>query len=110
MRIIASIYRLIYNRSFYHCQLAFYTFCVCGTGKNTATEPTSYIWKQTQANRGSVEIVGGLVHYLNTHKDFWAKNITKVRMFCDSCGGQNKNWRVIHALAHWLAIHDRQIE
>ncbi|KAG8246445.1 hypothetical protein J6590_085015 [Homalodisca vitripennis] len=53
-----------------------------------------------QAGRGSLEISSALV-------DFLEKNINEdgkenVRLFCDGCGGQNKNNTVVHALMNFL--------
>lgn len=48
-------------------------------------------------------MASGVVHFLDTEKTLWKKDATTLRLYCDGCGGQNKNQHVIHALAHWLS-------
>lgn len=96
--------RITIGEAFYKRQLPFYSFCVVPPGKNKSA--TFFTWNATEGHRGSEEIASALLHYLNKEKSKWAPGITKVRLFCDGCGGQNKNRHIIQSLAFWLANSD----
>ncbi|CAF4946621.1 unnamed protein product [Pieris macdunnoughi] len=53
-----------------------------------------------QSGRGSTEISSALYDYLT--KMNIASDIHTIRLFCDGCGGQNKNSIVLHTLMQWL--------
>nr|CAH7751238.1 unnamed protein product [Callosobruchus chinensis] len=57
------------------------------------------MFKNSQAKRGSTEVGSALLHHL---RSLDTSNIETVRLFCDGCGGQNKNSYIIHVLAYWL--------
>ena len=59
-----------------------------------------YCWTENQAGRGSVEIGSALISFLN--KLIIPQDINKLKLFCDGCGGQNKNSYIVHALIFWL--------
>ncbi|CAG4990204.1 unnamed protein product [Colias eurytheme] len=80
-------------------QDAFYSRQVCIVDLKSK-KPTFFTWNETQASRGSVEIGSALYTYLNG-LDIPAE-ITTLRLFCDGCGGQNKNNHIIHMLLFWL--------
>jgi len=61
--------------------------------------PTFYIWTEDQAGRGATEVSSALFDYL---KSLELDTITQIRLFCDGCGGQNKNSHLIHMLMFWL--------
>lgn len=82
--------------AFYSHQISLYSFC-CVT--MTSNNPTFYIWTENQAGRGSTEIGSALFDYL---KSLDLTGITQIRLFCDGCGGQNKNSHIIHMLMFWL--------
>lgn len=82
---------------FYARQVSLYNFCIFDLDHN---KPFFYVWDETQAHRGSVEIGSALYSYLNS-LDI-PNNIKVIRMFCDGCGGQNKNSHIIHTLLQWL--------
>lgn len=82
--------------AFYSHQISLYSFCcVSMNSKN----PTFYIWTEDQSGRGATEIGSALLDYL---KSLDLTGITQVRLFCDGCGGQNKNSHIIHMLMFWL--------
>ena len=37
------------------------------------------------------------------------QTVTHLRLFCDSCAGQNKNWTIIRFL-HYLVVHKKMFE
>lgn len=84
------------QEAFYSRQISFYIFCV--VGKDTRN-PLFYTWTELEANRGATEIGSALLNFLNTH-DF--EGINCIRLFCDGCGGQNKNSHIVHVLLFWL--------
>nr|CAH7757750.1 unnamed protein product [Callosobruchus chinensis] len=61
--------------------------------------PSFYTWDESQAKRGSTEVGSALLHHL---RSLDTSNIETVRLFCDGCGGQNKNSYIMHVLACWL--------
>lgn len=71
---------------FYGRQISVYNFCIFNIDNN---KPYFYVWDETQANRGSVEIGSALYSYLSS-LDI-PNNVKVLRLFCDGCGGQNKN-------------------
>lgn len=89
------------NDAFYAQQVSLYVFC-CVDSK--AKNPTFYQWTEDEAGRGSVEIGSALLNYLDSLD---LTNISLLRLFCDGCGGQNRNSHVIHALYYWLKFKAR---
>lgn len=83
--------------AFYAQQLSFYCFCVTTID---IKKPIFYTWLENQAKRGSAETSSALHDFLN--KQEFAPHITKVRLFADGCGGQNKNAHLMHMLMLWL--------
>lgn len=65
----------------------------------TSRNPTFYSWTENLAGRGSEQIGSALLNYLDPLE---LKEIKVLRLFCDGCGGQNKNSHVVHALFYWL--------
>lgn len=84
------------GESFYLRQIGLYSMCV--TEYNTK-EPTFYNWSEDQAGRGSVTIGSALLHHL---ENYHFGDSTTLRLFCDGCGGQNKNQHIVHVLMFWL--------
>ena len=82
---------------YYKCKLWTYNFDVHNikTGKAVC-----YLWNETQAKRGSIEISNCLQHYLLNYVD---TNVKYLKIFSDNCGGQNKNINV--ALTCLKQIH-----
>lgn len=82
--------------AFYSHQISFYVFCCVGMNSKS---PTFYTWTEVQAGRGSVQIGSALLNYLDSLD---LHGIEVLRLFCDGCGGQNKNAHIVHALYFWL--------
>lgn len=89
--------KLSIGEAYYSRQISLYSFCVTNV---KGTEPTFYIWNETQAGRGSQEISSAITDFLK--KLTIDTSVTFLRLFADGCAGQNKNQHVIHAVALWL--------
>lgn len=85
------------QEAFYSRQLNLYNFCIVNTD---STNPDFYCWNETQSGRGAEVIGSALLHHLNNIE--FADDTELLRLFCDGCGGQNKNCHIIHTLAFWL--------
>lgn len=83
--------------SFYSRQISLYNFCIYNVD---AKKSFFFVWDETQANRGATEVGSALYCYLNNLSI--PRNMTLIRLFCDGCGGQNKNSFIIHVLMQWL--------
>lgn len=86
------------GEAFYLRQISYYTFCCVKTGKSL--KPQFYTWTENQASRGCTEVASALLHYISNLEI--GPETTTLRLFCDGCGGQNKNSHVIHTLLFWL--------
>lgn len=82
--------------AFYSHQVSLYAFCCVSMSSRL---PTFYTWTEVQAGRGSIQIGSALLNYLNSLE---LEDIEVLRLFCDGCGGQNKNSHIVHALYFWL--------
>lgn len=82
--------------AFYLRQISFYNFCCVDINSRN---PVFYTWTENQAGRGSTEIGSALVAHLRSLN---LNSVRSLRLFCDGCGGQNKNSHIIHILAFWL--------
>ena len=51
-----------------------------------------YLWNETIAKRGSIEIASCLIHYFD---HFLQDEVKTLKMFSDNCGGQNKNINIV---------------
>ncbi|CAH1112115.1 unnamed protein product [Psylliodes chrysocephalus] len=75
-------------------KLSFYNLCITDV-KNA--NPIFYTWTEEQAGKGSTKVSSALLNFLKTC-DYNRKKVLK--LFCDGCGGQNKNNIVIHILMY----------
>ncbi|CAG9820696.1 unnamed protein product [Phaedon cochleariae] len=82
--------------AFYAHQISWYAFCCVSM---TSRNPTFYVWTEDLAGRGATQIGSALMHHLDG-LNFDGKHC--IRLFCDGCGGQNKNSHIIHTLMYWL--------
>ncbi|CAH0560628.1 unnamed protein product [Brassicogethes aeneus] len=98
MQQVQPLPRTPISDSFYSHQVSLYVFCCVGMDSKF---PTFYTWTDDLAGRGSVEIGSALLAHLDT-LDYEGNKV--LRLFCDGCGGQNKNSHVIRALYHWLRV------
>lgn len=96
MQQVQPLPRTPINDAFYAQQLSFYSFCCVDMQSKS---PTFYTWTEDMAGRGSVEVASALLEHLDSLNLTGTKIL---RLFCDGCGGQNKNSHVVHALYFWL--------
>lgn len=82
--------------AFYARQISFYNFCIVAMDSRN---PKFYQWSEDLSGRGSTEVGSALLHYLN---GIDLAGISVLRLFCDGCGGQNKNSHIVQALLFWL--------
>ena len=94
--------KLPIGECFYKRQLPLYVFCVCNAAKGQSREPSFYTWMGHEGKRGAEEITSAVVHYLDTSRSLWPKPVRTLYLYCDGCGGQNKNKFLVHGLAYWL--------
>lgn len=87
------------QEAFYARQISMYVFCCVGMDSRN---PTFYIWSEDQASRGATEIGSALLHHLNDLISNVNEKVKRIRLFCDGCGGQNKNSFILHTLMNWL--------
>lgn len=84
--------------AFYSRQISLYNLWFVNM---SAVHPVFFTWDETQSGRGATE-VGSALQYLK-FQDY--TGIETVRLFCDGCGGQNKNSHIIHTMLFWLINH-----
>ncbi|KAK4882697.1 hypothetical protein RN001_006016 [Aquatica leii] len=82
--------------AFYSHQISWYAFCCVSM---SSRHPTFYVWTEDLAGRGATQIGSALLQHL---ENLNYKDINLIRLFCDGCGGQNKNSHIIHTLMYWL--------
>lgn len=90
------------QEAYYRRQLYLYNLTVVkGSSKDKLTKEncTSYLWTEDLHKKGSSEIASCIFHFLN-NTDFTGK--TKLRLFADGCGGQNKNQIILAMCSKWL--------
>lgn len=75
--------------AFYKRKLWTYNF---GIFNLKTKKSTMYVWDEVTARRGSCEIMSCVNHYIEANHE---PNQTKLVLFSDNCGGQNKNVNVI---------------
>lgn len=84
------------GEAFYSHQISWYAFCCVPM---TSRDPTFYVWTEDLAGRGAIQIGSALFHHLQSLN---YEGVKLIRLFCDGCGGQNKNSHIIHTLMFWL--------
>lgn len=98
-----SLPNITTNDVYYKRQLSMYSFNIhnLGTGQSYF-----YSYPETCAKKGSDEVVSFLFDFITNQMN---KSIRHLVIFCDSCGGQNKNYtmlRFIHTIIHELNLLD----
>lgn len=88
------------QEAYYSRQLSMYVFCCVGMDSRN---PMFFTWTEDQASRGALEIGSALINYLDSLMPNLPSSATLFRLFCDGCGGQNKNSFIVHALMNWIS-------
>jgi hypothetical protein len=81
---------------FYMRKLSVYNFTIFDMGMKKAI---CYMWDETTARRGSNEVASCLYDYIKRKNQDGVKDI---RLWSDSCGGQNRN-RIVFAMYLYVA-------
>ncbi|XP_033211160.1 uncharacterized protein LOC117169111 [Belonocnema kinseyi] len=76
------------NIVYYKRQLWTFNLCIYDEVSKTAY---MYVWKESIASRGDLEIGSCLLRHLQENLN---PNISTMKLYSDSCGGQNKNIKV----------------
>lgn len=84
--------------AFYKRQLWTYNLCIYDEGKRQAF---MYVWSEDVASRGGQEVGSCLLKHFKTHIPDEA---TKIILYSDACGGQNRNIKLTLLLKKYL--HD----
>uniref|UniRef100_S4PMR1 DUF7869 domain-containing protein n=1 Tax=Pararge aegeria TaxID=116150 RepID=S4PMR1_9NEOP len=89
--------------AYFSRQLYTYNLTVCqgpSRGAQNCLNTFIYTWLETEAKKGSNQIASAVFHRLmNTN---FEDTVSHIKLFCDGCGGQNKNSIVLGMLAYWL--------
>lgn len=85
------------SEAFYKRQLWSYNLCIYDESRNKGC---MYVWNETIASRGSQEIASCLFKHFS---NYLPKNTTKITLFSDSCGGQNRNVKITMMLKYFFA-------
>uniref|UniRef100_A0A1B0GNF7 Uncharacterized protein n=1 Tax=Phlebotomus papatasi TaxID=29031 RepID=A0A1B0GNF7_PHLPP len=90
------------NVAFYKRQLWTYNLCIYDEGTK---QGHMYLWAENIASRGAQEIASCLLCHLKS----LPPTVTKVILYSDSCGGQNRNIKMALFLKHFLCQNTHNI-
>lgn len=88
---------------YYKRQLSFYMFNIHILSNGSST---FYTYDQTVAKKGSDDVASMLYHFFMNILD---PEIREIHIFCDSCGGQNKNKTIIKFL-HYVTVNLKRFD
>lgn len=91
------------NVVYYKRQLSLYLFNIHRLSDSNAV---FYAYPETIGKKGSNEVVSFLHHYVTSILD---PEVVNLEIFCDSCGGQNKNYTLFRFI-HYLVHHEKRFE
>ena len=93
--------RLTTSAQYYKCKLWTYNL---GIHNLTDDHPYFYVWNESEAKRGSVEVASCINHFVNNYVD--PEKVKKLIIFSDNCAGQNKNYNLV--LFYLRLIHQNR--
>ncbi|XP_047518759.1 uncharacterized protein LOC125058680 [Pieris napi] len=91
--------RIPTNVVFYKRQLWLYN---CGVHVSSTNEGYCFIWVEGEAGRGAQEVGSCLIKFI---KEIMRPNVERLSLWSDSCGGQNRNIKMVLLLKVILASH-----
>ncbi|XP_072402450.1 uncharacterized protein [Diabrotica undecimpunctata] len=91
------------NDVYYKRQLAFYSFNIHVL---STADSYFYCYSENIAAKGSDEVISMLHHFIFTQLD---KKVKQLEIFCDSCGGQNKNFNIFRYI-HYVVVTTRRLD
>lgn len=87
--------------AYFSRQLNLYNFTVViGSSKSALNNVRTYYWLENEGPKSSNEIASAVYHTL-INLDV-PEHITKLQLFADGCGGQNKNTTLVGMCSKWL--------
>lgn len=86
---------------FYSRKYATYNFTVY---ESVSRRGQCFVWGEAEGRRGSNEIATCLHRYILSVDRRKASQVTHIVMYCDSCGGQNRNRTVLAMLKYTLSL------
>uniref|UniRef100_A0A6P7GF72 Uncharacterized protein LOC114341656 n=1 Tax=Diabrotica virgifera virgifera TaxID=50390 RepID=A0A6P7GF72_DIAVI len=92
------------NDVYYRRQLSFYMFNI---HKLSDSKSFFYIYAEIYGKKGGDEVCSLLWDFIFNHLDLQVKEL---KIFCDSCAGQNKNYavfRMLHYIVHYTKRLDK---
>ena len=89
------------NDVYYRRQLSVYSFNIHALDTN---DVYLYCYDETTARKGGDDVSSMLYNYFINKLSPTIKNL---ELFCDSCGGQNKNWTVFRMLYYMVHVIKR---
>lgn len=89
------------NDVYYKRQLSIYSFNIHVL---STSHSVFYMYPETTGNKGSDSVSSLLHHFLF---NFLGEDVRHLEIFCDSCGGQNKNYTFIRAL-HYIVHTEKK--
>lgn len=95
---VMSAPRFFAGSSYYKRKLNVYNFTVYEV---TTREGYCYTWTEAECHRGANDVASCLVKYL--HKIDAEESYTRVVIYSDTCGGQNRNRIVCTAISSFLS-------
>jgi hypothetical protein len=85
--------------AYYKRQLSVYNLGIHNMADNSAA---MFMWDESVASRGASEIGSCLLRYVEEKVHAGAKNVT---CFSDSCGGQNRNFKIATLMSYLVQTH-----
>ena len=89
------------NDVYYKRQLSFYSFNIHVLSSD---DVYFYCYDETVAKKGADNVCSMLYHFINNHI---SEDVKDLDLFCDGCGGQNKNYTFIRFM-HWLVAKTKR--